>query len=305
MRKLHALALVLGLCAAGAARAGIIFEPHLSEYDRLPEGEYTEGLVDYTAIRNVYDREGHTIASGTPFIPPGERIDGDLMLAKFLWVGNVFRDTHVPLLNTHPQYCRAIVELGYEQATGAAVAMDNAAGQRSNASGIGDFYGLCGLYGNKHVWGPVRFNGTIANTVKFPIGQYNSNSLLNIGTHYWSIIPQYAWHADVYGRAIMDASLAYQINERNEHPAFGGLTPTRPADWFNAEVNLAWKFDPHWYTDVGYHLPRLPGHQPLRPRNSASPRRTSRCRPPACARTPPWVHCPSPSPSPQPVQRRQ
>jgi len=253
MRKLQAVAAALALSAgAGTAEAGIIFEPHLGEYARLPAGQYTEAEFDYTAIRNVYDRDGGKISFGAPFIAAGDRLDAGLALMKFLWVGNVFRDSGVPLLNTHPQFCRGIVELGYEQATGAAVAMDNSAGQSSGANGIGDFYGLCGLYGDEHVWGPLHLNGVLGVTEKVPIGQYNTDSLLNIGTHYWSTIPQLAWHADLYGRLQMDSSLAYQFNGSNNNPAFGGLTPTRPADWFNAESNLTWKFTEHWYADVGY-----------------------------------------------------
>ena len=37
-------------------------------------------------------------------------------------------------------------------------------------------------------------------TVKVPVGEYDREALLNVGTHYWSTIPQVAAHAELFGR---------------------------------------------------------------------------------------------------------
>jgi hypothetical protein len=235
-----------------AASAGIVFTPHLSEYSRLPPGEYTEGTFIFTDIQNVYNRDGKKVHVGAPFIPDGDDVFASLFLFKMLWVGNVFRDSGVPVLRTHPQFCRGIGVLGWQQGSSAVVDRDLNAGQASGASGLGDFFALCGIYGDDHLWGPLKWNGLLATTVKFPIGRYDTQSLLNTGTHYWSYVPQLAAHAELYGRLIFDGTAAYQFNGNNDSPAFGGLTPTRPADVVNYEGNFAWKFNEHWFYDVGY-----------------------------------------------------
>jgi hypothetical protein len=237
---------------SGAAHAGIVFTPHLSEYSRLPPGEYTEGTFIFTNIQNVYNRDGEKVHVGAPFIPDGDDVFASLFLFKMLWVGNVFRDSGVPVLRTHPQFCRGIGVLGWQQGSSAVVDRDLNAGQASGASGLGDFFALCGIYGDDHLWGPLKWNGLLATTVKFPIGRYDTQSLLNTGTHYWSYVPQLAAHAELYGRLIFDGTAAYQFNGNNDSPAFGGLTPTRPADVVNYEGNFAWKFNEHWFYDVGY-----------------------------------------------------
>ena len=252
-RRVKNIALILPLLiAAGAVQAGIVFTPHLGEYSRLPAGQYTEATFVYTEIKDVYNRDGQKVSTGSPFIPAGDSIDASLLLLKYLWVGDIFRDTSVPILNTHPQFCRLIATAGWQQGTGAVVERDNTAGMKSRASGQGDLFGLCGIYGDQHIWGPLDFNGLISATVKAPVGRYDTQSLLNIGTNYWSVIPQFAWHAELFGRLIMDGTFAYQFNGKNDNPSFGGLTPTRPANVRNLEGNLAWKFTEHWYTDFGY-----------------------------------------------------
>src|SRR5689334_9276191 len=90
----HAAALAL-LSAAGTAQAGIIFTPHLSEYSKLPPGQYTEFTFVYTDIEDVYDRNGDRVHAGAPFLPPGQSIQANLSLVKFLWIGNMFRDTGI------------------------------------------------------------------------------------------------------------------------------------------------------------------------------------------------------------------
>jgi hypothetical protein len=132
------------------------------------------------------------------------------------------------------------------------VTRDLTAGQASGASGLGDFYALCGIYGDDHLWGPLKWNGLFSTTVKFPIGRYDTDSLLNTGTHYWTWIPQVAAHGELFGRLYFDGTAAYQVNGDNDTPAFGGLTPTRPADVMNLEGNLAWKFSEHWFYELGY-----------------------------------------------------
>ncbi|HUS24476.1 MAG TPA: transporter [Candidatus Binatia bacterium] len=238
--------------ASASAQAGIVFTPHLSEYSRLPQGQYTEMTFISTRIEAQYNREGEKVHLGAPFIGPGDHIDAALVLLKYLWIGNVFRDSWVPYLDTHSQFCRAIGTAGWQQASGAAVRRSNSAGMHAGAAGQGDLFVLCGVYGDEHLWGPIKTNGLLATTVKFPIGHYDQRSLLNVGTNYWSYIPQLATHTELWDRVLIDATAAYQINGDNDSPAFGGLTPTRPADVMNLEGNLAWKFTEHWFADVGY-----------------------------------------------------
>jgi hypothetical protein len=253
MRRLSRIILAAVLMAAASgAQAGIIFTPHLSEYARLPPGQYTEFTFIGTEIEHIYDRNGNKVELGLPFVPAGASTDAALALMKFLWIGNVFRDTEVPILNTHPQFCRVIGGFGYQQNTEQIASRVRLFGHRPGANGLMDLFGLCGIYGDEHQWGPLRWNGLLATTVKFPIGRYDTDAALNVGTNYWSVIPQFAFHADLWGRLIIDGTLAWQFNGDNDEPSFGGTTPTRIADWRNAEINFAWKFNEHWYADFGY-----------------------------------------------------
>ena len=238
--------------AAGHAQAGIIFTPHLSEYSVLPAGPYVEGTFIATEIEHIYDREGNKVELGTPFVEPGDSTDAALFLFKYLWIGNLFRDTKVPILNTRSQFCRLIGTLGYQQNTGRIAERTRLFGIRPGSNGFGDLFGLCGIYGHEHQWGPIKANGLLATTVKFPVGRYDQDAALNIGTNYWSYIPQLAFHLEAFGKLYVDGTFAFQINENNDEPSFGGLTPTRIADWRNLEVNFAWKFNEHWFADVGY-----------------------------------------------------
>jgi hypothetical protein len=253
MHRLRKLILAAAcLLPAPLAQAGIVFTPHLSEYSRLPPGQYTEFTLITTEIEHIYNREGEKIELGRPFVPAGDSTDAALGLVKFLWIGNLFRDTGIEFLAERPQFCRAIGVLGYQQNTGAIANRVRLFGQRPGANGIGDLFGLCGIYGKEHRFGPLKFNGLFATTVKFPIGDYDTQAALNIGTNYWSYIPQLALHAELFGRLYVDGTVAYQFNDNNDTPSFGGLTPTRVADVRNAEINFAWKFSERWFVDLGY-----------------------------------------------------
>ncbi|HEX4873112.1 MAG TPA: transporter [Nevskiaceae bacterium] len=249
MRTLVAAVLLL---AAGTARAGIVFTPHVSEYARLPAGQYSEFTLIGTQIESIYDRNGDEIELGVPFVPPGDSTDAFLALAKFLWIGNLFRDSDWGFLADRPQFCRLIGTVGYQQNTGAIAARARLFNQRPGANGLGDLFGLCGIYGLEHRWGPIKGNGLFATTVKIPVGRYDTQAALNTGTNYWSVIPQLAFHAEAWGRVYIDGTLAWQFNGDNDRPSFGGLTPTGIADVRNAEINIAWKFSEHWFADVGY-----------------------------------------------------
>jgi hypothetical protein len=253
VRRLRKLILVVAcFLSAPLAQAGIVFTPHLSEYSRLPPGQYTEFTLITSEIEHIYNREGEKIELGRPFVPAGDSTDVALGLVKFLWIGNLFRDTEIEFLRDRPQFCRGIGVLGYQQNTGAIANRVRLFGQRPGANGIGDLFGLCGIYGKEHRLGPLKFNGLFATTVKFPIGDYDTQAALNIGTNYWSYIPQLALHAELFGRLYVDGTVAYQFNDNNDTPSFGGLTPTRVADVRNAEINLAWKFSERWFVDLGY-----------------------------------------------------
>lgn len=243
---------LLALGAAGLAHAGIIFTPHLSEYSKLPPGQYTEFTFVYTDIEDVYDRNGDRVHAGAPFLPPGQSIQATLALMKFLWIGNVFRDTGVPYLDDHPQFCRVIGGLGWQQSSREVYERSRKFGLTAGGNGLVDLFGLCGIYSDDYRWGPVKANGLFATTVKFPVGRYDREALLNTGTHYWSYIPQLALHAEIGGRWFIDATASYQFNEDNDEPAFGGTTPTRIADWRTQELNLAFKWTEHWFTDIGF-----------------------------------------------------
>lgn len=244
-------ALLLSL-AGSAAQAGIVFTPHLSEYAQLPPGQYTEFTTIFSEIEHIYDKQGNKIKLGLPFVEAGASTDVALGLIKYLWVGNVFRDTQVPILNTRPQFCRAIGVLGYQQNTEQIAARARIFGLQPGGNGFGDLFVLCGVYGKHHRWGPVSGNGLLATTVKFPVGDYDTDAALNIGTNYWTYIPQFAFHGDVAGRLMVDGTFAYQFNGTNSEPSFGGLTPTRPANVRNAEINFAWKWSERFFTDIGY-----------------------------------------------------
>ena len=240
------------LLASAAARAGIVFTPHLSEYSRLPPGQYTETTLVLTEIEEIYDENGNEVRVGEPFVPAGASTDAALLLVKGLWIGNLFRDTDVPILSTRPQFCRLIGVLGYQQNTEQVAERTRIFGAKAGANGPGDVFGLCGVYGDEHTWGSLTWNGLFATTVKFPVGRYDTDAVLNVGTNYWSYIPQLAFHAEWLGRLYVDGTFAYQVNGDNDSPSFLGLTPTRIADWRNYEVNFAWKFTEHWFADVGY-----------------------------------------------------
>ncbi|HVT35529.1 MAG TPA: transporter [Nevskiaceae bacterium] len=242
-----ALALV-----AASAQASILFTPHLSEYAPLAEGSYADHTLVYTSIRKVYDANGQVIPLGAPFIPGGDSVDALLLLARYLWIGNQFADTRVPLLSTHKQIFRVIATAGWQQASGGAVDRSRLFGLTSGGSGIGDVYVLGGIYTHEHRWGPLQWNGLFSNTLKLPVGEYDTKALLNNGTHYWTTIPQIAAHAELYNRLIVDGTFAWQFNGRNDSPAYGGMTPTDPADVRNFEVNAAWKFSEKWFVDFGF-----------------------------------------------------
>jgi hypothetical protein len=248
-----ARAVALGaLLAAATADAGIIFTPHLSEYSKLPPGQYTEFMFVYTDIEDVYDRTGERVHAGAPYVPPGQSIQASLALMKFLWIGNVFRDSGIPILEDHPQFCRMIGGAGWQQSSRDVVERSRLFGLTSGGNGLVDLFGLCGIYSDEYRWGPIKANGLFATTVKFPIGRFDQDALLNTGTHYWSYIPQLAGHAELWGRLFVDATASYQFNEDNDEPAYGGLTPTRIADWRTQELNVAFKWTEHWFTDVGF-----------------------------------------------------
>lgn len=250
-RRLRLLGAVL-LAAALPARAGIVFTPHLSEYSRLPAGQYSELTMVFTEIEHIYNEDGQKIPVGQPFVSAGASTDAALALYKSLWIGNVFRDTNVWYLNNHAQFCRAIGVLGYQQNTEQVGDRTRVFGAKAGANGLGDLYALCGIYGDEHRWGPLQWNGVFATTVKAPIGRYDTDAVLNIGTNYWSYIPQLAAHATLFDRLIFDGTFAYQFNGNNDSPSFLGLTPTDIANWRNYEGNVAFKFTEHWYADVGY-----------------------------------------------------
>jgi len=252
MQAVRAAAAVVLLLASASAQAGIVFTPHVSEYARLAPGQYTELTFVNTEIEEIYDENGKIVRVGTPFVPAGGSTDASLLLLKYAWFGNAFRDSSVWYLKDHPQFCRIIGTLQYQQNTEQVARRTRIFGAKPGGNGFGDVFGLCGVHTDEYRWGPVMANGMWATTVKFPVGNYDTDAILNTGTHYWSYIPSFAFHSELFGRVYIDGIFAYQINENNDSPSFLGLTPTRIADWRNQEINVAWKFNEHWFAEVGY-----------------------------------------------------
>lgn len=253
------IAAVVLVCTAGAAHAGFLFTPRIGEYGNLARAPYDEGLLYFTEIEKAFDRDGDKVSVGTPFVEPGESVRLALLSYKALWVGNVFRDSDVWGLHDHDQFCRVILTAGWQQATGGAVRRSRLFGFHSGGSGPGDLFVDCGSHGVEHIAGPVKFNGLLALGVKAPVGRYDEDSLLNTGTGYWTWFPQLAGHAELYGKLIFDGILALQVNGHDADPAYGGLVPDDPANVFNAEGNLAWKFDEHWFVNLGFSHLRTTG----------------------------------------------
>lgn len=235
----------------GTAFAGIVFTPHLSEYSKLPRGAYADHTFIYTSIREVYDRNGEIITLGNDSLPKSESVQAALVLFRYLWIGNLFENTSIPFLNQHDQIFRIIANAGWQQGSEGIGDLSRTFGQKAGGSGIGDLFILSGLYGMEYRWGPIKGNDLWSLTIKAPIGDYDQNALLNTGTNYWSYIPQYAHHMEFFGRLYVDFTFAYQFKGRNDSPAYGGLTPTKPADFRNAEINFAWKFSEKFFWDVG------------------------------------------------------
>jgi hypothetical protein len=254
MSARHATTAVLfaALCLfAHSVRAGIVFTPHLSEYGILPRGAYADHTLIYTSIDEVFDRDGKRIPLGQAAIAPGSTVDATLLLFRYLWVGNLFEHSKVPILKDRDQIFRIIGNLGWQQGQKDIPELSRRFGLTSGGSGLGDVFVLGGIYGKPHHWGPINANGLFSFTTKIPVGEYDQRALLNTGTHYWSYIPQLSGHANFYGRLFLDGTAALQINGDNDKPAYGGLTPTQVADVYNLEVNAAWKFTEHWYADLG------------------------------------------------------
>jgi hypothetical protein len=239
-------------CAATSAHAGFLFTPRVGEYGRVARAPYDEAQLYVSEIEKSFDRDGDKVTVGTPFVEPGESVRLALLSYKALWAGNLFRDTGVWGLRDHDQFCRLIVSAGWQQATGGAVRRSRVFGFHSGGSGPGDVFADCGIYGNDHSFGPLKVNGLVAVGLKAPVGRYDEDALLNTGTNYWTWFPQLAGHAELYGRLIADGIVALQVNGRDRDPAYGGLVPDEPADVFNAEGSLAWKFDEHWYANLGF-----------------------------------------------------
>lgn len=242
-----ALLVLLALPAQGS----ILFTPHLSEYAKQPRGVYADHTVVFTRIDEVFNAQGDKVPLAQPFIPPGESVDSAQILLRYLWVGNLFENTGVPVLKDHDQIFRVIGSLGWQQGSGAINDRSRLFGLTSGRSGLGDIFLLAGIYGDEFRWGPIKGNTLQSLTVKLPVGDYDTRALLNTGTNYWTTIPQLAVHTSLWSRLFIDATAAWQFNGGNDTPAYGGLTPTDPADVYNFEMNLAWKFSEKWYWDLG------------------------------------------------------
>ncbi|WP_293370538.1 transporter [Nevskia sp.] len=244
--------LVLGFTLLAAqAQAAILFTPHVSEYAKLPRGGYLDTTLVYSSIDRIRDADGRKVALGNTAIPPGEAISASLLLGRYLWIGNFFENSGFKFLADRDQVLRVIGTAGRQSASGAVNELSRDFGQSTRSSGLGDVFLLAGFYGREYHYGPLHGNGLYTLTVKAPVGSFQSDSLLNTGTRYWSVIPQLSHHQDWFGRFSVDATAAFQYNSAASRTAYGGLTPSKPASVFNLEANLAWKFSEHWFAEAG------------------------------------------------------
>lgn len=113
---------------------------------------------------------------------------------------------------------RVIDTAGRQSGSGAINDLSRQFDLSNSSSGIGDLCLLVGFYGEEYHWGPLHGNGLDTLTVKAPIGSYQQDSLLNIGTRYCSAYPQLSQHQDGFGKLSLDATAALQINGSNGRP---------------------------------------------------------------------------------------
>lgn len=244
------LALVFALLGA-PAQAAIVFTPHVSEYAKLSRGTYLDTTLVHSSIDRIWDADGRKVALGNTAISPGEAISATLLLGRYLWIGNLFEDSGLPFLADRDQVLRVIGTAGRQSASGAINDLSRDFGQTTRGSGLGDVFLLAGIYGREYHHGPLHGNGLYTLTVKAPVGSFQRDSLLNTGTRYWSVIPQLSHHQDWFGKLSIDATAALQLNSAASKTAYGGLTPSKPANVLNLEANFAWKFTPHWFAEAG------------------------------------------------------
>jgi len=242
---------LLLLLLSRIAQAGFILTPHLSEYDRLSPGSYLEANVIHTHIEKIFNRDGERIRIGTPGLPAGEFVNATLLQTKWLWIGESAENNGIPFLQRYQYFFRAIATAGWQEASPGLQDTSTLFGLRTQSAGLGDLFLLAGLYSDDHRFGPFNYNAILAATVKVPIGEYNEDTLLNMGTNYWTVAPIAAFHFDLGGRLLIDTAFSYQKNFSNDRPGYGGLVPSQAADVYTIESNFAWKFSEKFYADIG------------------------------------------------------
>lgn len=239
------IALVATLLWPAGAQAALYYMPHMGEYGKVLPGQI--GLLAlYTATYDeVWNRHGEKekIIDGSA--------DINAVIVGSAWVGNMFRDTDWAFLARRPQICGLAFGLGQVQAKGSVRETSNSIGITAGNNGLTDLYASCTVQDVTRRWGKAKGHFQLSGTVKAPIGDYDTEALLQYATHYWTYIPQLSFHGE-RGQLILDATSAYQFNRPNDSPSAAGLTPTRPADWYNLGINLGWKFTERWWADIGF-----------------------------------------------------
>ena len=229
----------------GAADAALYYMPHMGEYSKVIPGQIGLLAVYNASYTEVWDRNGKK----APIIDGGADINA--VIIGSAWVGNMFRDTDWAFLAKRPQICGLAFGAGQVQARGSVRDIANSIGITAGNNGLTDLYMLCTLQDITRRWGMAKGHVQFSGTVKAPIGDYDTEALLQYATHYWTYIPQMSFHAE-RGQLILDSTLAYQFNGDNDTPSAAGLTPTKPADWWNLGINLGWKFTERWWADIGF-----------------------------------------------------
>ncbi len=245
MKRLRAAALTAGLCCAGSASAGIA-PPHMGEYGKSIPGS-SAAFMGFAVTRG----NRYYGADGAELGVAGSNTSIEAVSAGMAWTDNWFSGTSVPFLNSRAQSCGFAVSAAHIQADSASAQLLHELGLNAGANQIGNPSFGCSVQDHTRRIGPVKAHIQFGTSVQVPIGGFETDNLYNVGTRYWTVTPQLALHAE-WDRLVLDGAFAYQFNSRASEVATLGLTPTRPANWRGAAVNIGMRLTPRWMADIGY-----------------------------------------------------
>lgn len=246
LKLLWLAAFAAGLGAAGPALAGVLAPPLLGEFGKAIPGS-SSAFIGFAAAREnqYYGPDGAEFGVG------GSSTNVEFVAAGMGWSDNWFSATPVPFLKDRTQSCAFIVSAARIQDDGASVKTAHALGLNAGSNQIGNPSFGCAVNDRTRRIGQVKGHLQFGTTVQVPVGGFEADNLYNLGTRYWTVIPKLALHAE-WGRLITDSFVAYQLNSDASEVATLGLTPTSPADWRSAALNIGYRLTPRWMADIGY-----------------------------------------------------